>query len=133
MPSKTLYTNVYVRCLWKWERTRRASHKLIKMLKITPEALEEGVQRATDIFYLQGLRSRKDAAEEIENIWAAFGVNPEQRERLLLSALAIVPIEGDTEVEAHMLWGVLAGVLIGLIIADSATPLEELDIPTYRQ
>jgi hypothetical protein len=43
----------------------------------------------------------------------------------------LVPVEGLPVLEAAMLGGMASGVLVGLLIADSTLPSEELDFSTF--
>lgn len=42
---------------------------------------------------------------------------------------AVVPVEGAPALEATVAASMLSGVLVGLLIADSALPSDELDLP----
>ena len=102
------------------------------MLHISDEALREGSERARDLFALGRLSSQEDAAEVFQRLWTAFGIGPEKLQELLDELAQIMPISGVPEIEAPLSWGLTAGVLVGLIIADSATPLDELgDLPIF--
>ena len=52
-----------------------------------------------------------------------------RRERLQSAVARLVPVEGLPGLEATAVASMLAGVLVGLLIADSALPAEELDLP----
>jgi len=41
----------------------------------------------------------------------------------------LVPVKGAPVIEATAVASMLAGVLVGLLIADSSFPAEELDLP----
>ena len=100
------------------------------MLNIPEQALHEGAQRACDLFRLGRLRPQEDAERSFQALWRAFGVSPEQQEELVGYLMDIVPVTGAPEVEGPIAWGLVAGVLVGLLIADSATPLDALgDLP----
>jgi hypothetical protein len=43
-----------------------------------------------------------------------------------------VPVEGVPALEAVAASSILSGVLVGLLIADSALPSDELDLPVTR-
>jgi hypothetical protein len=100
------------------------------MLTISEQALREGAERASDLFRLGRLSSQEDAAAVLQGLWNAFGIGPEQRQELVAHIDRLLPVSGVPEIEAPMAWGMVAGVLVGLLIADSATPLDELgDLP----
>ena len=44
---------------------------------------------------------------------------------------AMVPVKGFPVLEATMRGGMASGVLVGLLIADSALPSEELDLSVF--
>ncbi len=102
------------------------------MLKISDEALREGSERARDLFALGRLSSPQDAAEVFQRLWTAFGIGPDKLPELLAELAQIVPISGVPELEAPLSWGLTAGVLVGLLLADSAAPLDEFgDLPLF--
>ena len=51
------------------------------------------------------------------------------RERLEQSLAELVPVKGVPALEAATVGGMLTGVLVGLLMADSALPTQELDLP----
>jgi hypothetical protein len=51
------------------------------------------------------------------------------RARLQDTLAGLVPVKGDPMLEASTTMSMAAGVLIGLLIADSALPADELDLP----
>jgi len=100
------------------------------MLTISDQALREGAERACDLFRLGRLSAPEDAATRAEGLWKAFGIGPDQLQELIRHLEDIVPISGVPEIEAPIAWGLAAGVLVGLHIADSATPLDAFgDLP----
>lgn len=100
------------------------------MLNIPEQALRDGSERACDLFRLGRLSSPQDAEAALAALWRAFGIGPGQLQQLSDYLSDIVPISGVPEIEAPMSWGLAAGVLVGLLIADSAMPLDALgDLP----
>lgn len=51
------------------------------------------------------------------------------REGLEQALAEIVPVKGAPVLEATAVTSMLAGVLVGLLIADGEVPVEELDLP----
>ena len=51
------------------------------------------------------------------------------RERLQETLLDLVPVRGVPVIESTAVTSMLARVLVGLLIADSSLPDEELDLP----
>src|SRR2546423_13296272 len=99
------------------------------MLQISPDALRDGCERAHDLFRLNRLRGRALAAQSFEAVFDALGVDAPMRERLHDEIVELLPVRGDPMIEAGTAVSILAGVLVGLLIADSALPGEELDLP----
>jgi hypothetical protein len=99
------------------------------VIQISPEALREACDRAHDVFLLNRLRDHEDAAAGFEAVYRAHGIDAEMREGLELALVALVPVKGEPVLEATALASMLAGVLVGLMIADSTLPAEELDLP----
>jgi hypothetical protein len=100
------------------------------MIKISPDALDEGCERAHDLFLLSRLRACDEAVAGFAAVYQAFGVDSEMRERLDQALAELVPMRGGPILEATTVGGMRMGVLLGLLIADSALPLEELDLPS---
>lgn len=100
------------------------------MIKISPDALDEGCERAHDLFLLSRLRACDEAAAGLVAVYQAFGVDSEMRERLEQALAELVPVKGGPVLEATAVGGMRMGVLVGLLIADSTLPLEELDLPS---
>jgi hypothetical protein len=98
------------------------------VLQISPEALREGCDRAHDLFMLNRLRGHEDAAQSFDAVFDALGVDGAMRERLSEALLEMIPVKGDPLVEASTTMSMAAGVLVGLLIADSALPADELDL-----
>jgi hypothetical protein len=103
------------------------------MLEISPEALREGCDRARDLFLLNRLQGPAAAARTTEDVFAALGIDPEMREDLARVLADIVPVNGVPALEAAASSGMLAGVLVGLLIADATTPSGELDLPIVQR
>lgn len=99
------------------------------MLRISPEALNEGCARAQDVLMLNRLRDSADAAEGFNAVFDAFGISGEMRTRLEDALAAALPVAGAPMAEAVMAGSMLAGVLAGLLIADAALPRDELQWP----
>jgi hypothetical protein len=102
---------------------------LIALIRISAHALRDGCERARDIFLLSRLRDHDEAAAGLQLTYDALGVDEEMREHLQAALLDLVPLRGLPAVEAMTVGSMLAGVLVGLLIADSASPGEELDLP----
>lgn len=99
------------------------------MIQISHHALREGCERAHDLFLLNRLRSQEDAAAGFDAVYQALGMNAEMRELLQRALHELVPVKGLPAVEATAVSSMVAGVLVGLLIADSALPAEQLDLP----
>jgi hypothetical protein len=99
------------------------------MIRIDPTALREGCERAHDLFLLNRLRDHDEAAAAFEAVYTAFGVDPSMREQLESAVMELVPVRGIPELEVAAVMGIMAGVLVGLLIADSALPADEFEIP----
>jgi hypothetical protein len=103
------------------------------MLSISEEALREGCDRARDLFLLGRLRGPGAAAETFTAVFEALGVDGEMRAELERTVADLVPVEGVPALEAAAAASLLSGVLVGLLIADSALPSDELDLPVTRR
>jgi hypothetical protein len=99
------------------------------VLSISPAALTEGCERAHDLFALNSARGSEDAADSFDAVFDALGFDCEMRARLQEALAGLVPVKGDAMLEATTTMSMAAGVLVGLLIADSALPAEELDLP----
>lgn len=100
------------------------------MIQISPDALDEGCERAHDLFLLNRLRASDGAAAGFAAVYQALGVDSEMRERLEQALAELLPVKGVPVLEATAVGGMRMGVLVGLLVADSALPLEELDLPS---
>jgi hypothetical protein len=78
---------------------------------------------------LNRLRGHEQAAESFEAVYHSLGIDPGMREQLESALEELVPVKGVPALEATTTVSMLAGVLVGLLIADSAFPLDELDLP----
>jgi hypothetical protein len=87
------------------------------------------VARAQDLFKLNRLRPHDEAAQGFDAAYRAFGVDESMRGRLESALADLVPVKGLPVIEATSVASMAAGVLVGLLIADSALPTEELDLP----
>ena len=99
------------------------------MIQISQAALREGCERAHDLFMLNRLREHDDAAAGFDAVYRAHGLDADMREGLEQALDELVPVKGAPVLEATAVTSMLAGVLVGLLIADSALPSEELDLP----
>jgi hypothetical protein len=99
------------------------------VLSISSHALREGCERAHDLFALNSARAPAEAAESFDAVFDALGFDSDMRARLQETLSEFVPVKGDAMLEATTTMSMAAGVLIGLLIADSALPAEELDLP----
>lgn len=97
------------------------------MIQIPHYALQEGCERAQDLFMLNRLRAPDEAAAGFAAVYEALGVDSGMREQLEQALRGMVPVQGLPLLEAAMLGGMASGVLIGLLIADSTLPSDELD------
>ncbi len=99
------------------------------MIQVSDDALRHGCERAQDLFLLNRLRDEADAAAGFEAVYRALGVDMRMRERLQEALQDLVPVKGVPVLESTAVTSMLAGVLVGLLIADSTLPGEELDLP----
>lgn len=99
------------------------------MIQISPGALREGCERAHDLFLLNRLRGHAEAAASFEAVYRAHGIDAEMRGGLEQALAELVPVTGAPVLEATAVTSMLAGVLVGLLIADSELPAGELDLP----
>jgi hypothetical protein len=99
------------------------------VIQVSREALREGCERAHDLFLLNRLRDHDDAAAGFDAVYRAHGIDGEMREELERALDALIPIKGEPLLEATAVTSMLAGVLVGLMIADSTLPVEGLDLP----
>jgi len=97
------------------------------MLQISDEALQQGLERARDIIVLNRLRGPDDGHAAFTALWNAFGLDDDQRAQMEDQLRDLLPVAGIPAVEIPATIGMIAGVLVGLVIADSASPLDELD------
>jgi hypothetical protein len=88
------------------------------MLSISHPALREGCDRARDLFLLTRLQG--------------FGVDGDMREDLERAVRDLVPVDGAPALEATVAASMVSGVLVGLLIADSALPADGLNLPVSR-
>ena len=98
------------------------------MLNISRDALRDGCGRAHDLFMLNRLRGHEDAAASFDAVFDALGVDERMREQLQDALIEMLPVRGDPLVEASTTMSMAAGVLVGLLIADSALPADEIDL-----
>jgi hypothetical protein len=102
------------------------------MLQISHDALRIGCERAQDLFTLNRLRGAEGAASGLDATYGALGIDAAMRERLQRELTDLVPVKGVPMIEMTAAASMLAGVLVGLLIADSTLPGDELDIPVVR-
>lgn len=96
---------------------------------ISQDALCVGCERAQNLFLLSRLREQDAAAASFAAVYRALGFDTEMREALQAALNEMIPVRGVPEIEATASVSMVAGVLVGLLIADSALPAEELDLP----
>jgi hypothetical protein len=99
------------------------------MLNVSAESLQDGCDRAHDLFRLNSMRGHGAAADSFDAVFEALGFDYSMRARLQDTLVELVPVKGDPMLEASTTMSMAAGVLIGLLVADSALPAEELDLP----
>jgi hypothetical protein len=99
------------------------------VIQISDDQLREGCERAQDLFKLNRLRPHDEAAQGFGAAYRAFGVDETMRGRLESTLADLVPVKGIPLIEATSVASMAAGVLVGLLIADSALPTQELDFP----
>jgi hypothetical protein len=99
------------------------------VIQISREALREGCERANDLFLLNRLRDHDDAAAGFDAVYRARGIDADMRQELERALDALIPVKGAPLLEATAVTAMLAGVLVGLMIADSTLPVEGLDLP----
>ncbi len=99
------------------------------VIQISEDAPRHGCERAQDLFLLNRLRDHEEAAEGFDAVYRALGVDAQMRERLQDALRHLVPVRGVPVIESTAITSLLAGVLVGLLIADSSLPGEELDLP----
>jgi hypothetical protein len=102
------------------------------VLSISPEALQMGCDRARDLFLLNRLQGPEAAAGTVAAVFDALGMDDEMRDELARALADIVPVNGHPALEAAASSALLAGALVGLLIADGAMPGDELDVPVAR-
>src|SRR3954453_10165677 len=98
------------------------------MLTISPGALRDGCERAQDLFTLNRMRAPSEAAQSFDAVFEALGCDAGMRRRLQAPLADFGPVRGDPMREAGTTMSMAAGVLIGLLVADSALPVDELDL-----
>jgi hypothetical protein len=99
------------------------------MLNISAESLREGCERAHDLFKLNSMRGPEAASDSFDAVFEALGFDGPMRARLQDTLVDLVPVKGDPLLEASTTMSMAAGALIGLLIADSTMPVDELDLP----
>jgi len=105
------------------------SRQRVDVIHISPEALREGCERASDLFRLNRLRAHDEAAASFDAVYHSLGIDSTMRAGLQAALEELVPVKGAPVLEATTLTSMIAGVLVGLLIADSAFPAEEFDLP----
>jgi hypothetical protein len=100
------------------------------VLQISPDALRDGCERAHDLFLLNRLRDdHGEASESFVAVLRALGIDDEMRRELQDALADLVPVKGHAIIDATAAISMMSGVLVGLLIADSNTPADELDLP----
>jgi hypothetical protein len=99
------------------------------VIQISDDALRDGCERAHDLFLLNRLRAHDEAAASFDAVYEALGLDTRMREQLQRALRDLVPVRGVPVIEATTVVSMVAGVLVGLLIADSSFPADELDLP----
>ena len=99
------------------------------MIRISDDALQDGCDRARDLFLLNRLRDPDEALAGFDCVFNALGIDDEMRARLQETLLDLLPMRGIPLMESMAVASLQAGVLVGLLIADSTLPAEEMDLP----
>jgi hypothetical protein len=99
------------------------------MLNVTDDSLRAGCDRAHDLFTLNRMRGHEAAADSFDAVFEPLGFDYPMRARLQDTLVDLVPVKGDPMLETSTTMSMAAGVLIGLLIADSTLPADELDLP----
>ena len=102
------------------------------MVSISRDALRVGCDRARDLFMLNRLQGSSAAAETAAAVLRAHGLDEDMREELERAGGDLVPVTGFPALEQAASSAMLAGILVGLLIADGMTPSDELDLPGVR-
>jgi hypothetical protein len=102
------------------------------VIQISDDALRDGCDRAYDLFLLNRLRGHREASASFDAVYEALGIDTAMREALEGVLGELVPIKGVPLIEATAVAAMAAGVLVGLLIADSALPADELDLPVVE-
>jgi hypothetical protein len=103
------------------------------VIQISEDALRDGCERAHDLFLLNRLRAHDEAAASFDAVYEALGLDIEMRGALQRALRDLVPVKGVPLIEATTVVSMLAGVLVGLLIADSAFPADEFDLPVVGE
>lgn len=82
---------------------------------------------------LNRLRAHDDAAHGFDAVYRALGVDADMRDRLQHTLVDLVPVRGVPVIESTAVVSMLAGVLVGLLIADSSVPGDDLDLPVVPE
>ena len=102
------------------------------MIQISDDSFRDGCERARDLFLLNRLRNPDEAAMGFDAAFAALGLDETMRPHLYETLLDLVPLRGLPLVESTAVASLHAGVLVGLLIADSSIPHEEMDLPVCQ-
>jgi hypothetical protein len=99
------------------------------MIQISDDSLRDGCDRARDLFMLNRLRHPDEGALGFDAAFTALGLENDMRPQLYEALLDLIPVRGIPLVESTAMAALHAGVLVGLLIADSSLPHDELDLP----
>ncbi len=99
------------------------------MIRISDDALRDGCDRARDLFLLNRLRTPEEALTGFDGAFNALGLDADMRARLQETLMDLLPVRGVPMMESMAVASLQAGVLVGLLIADSTLPAEEMDLP----
>jgi hypothetical protein len=101
------------------------------MFQIDDETLRVGLDRAADLLKLHRLSSRQESEELAASVYANFGIDDDRRSELIEALIEMLPISGDPMAEALMASAMSAGVLVGLLIANSSIDTDSDAVPDY--
>ena len=103
----------------------------VKALAGVPNDLEPPALRVQPVIatVLSALRASPEVLLARHDQARQHGLDADMRKRLERALDELVPVKGAPVLEATAVTSMLAGVLVGLLIADSALPFEGLDVP----
>ncbi len=101
------------------------------MLFIDRESLRTGLDRAIDVFRLHRLSRSVDAEAMATTAFAGFGVGEDELLVIAQAMRDLLPATGDPLLESLIASSMGAGVLVGLLIADAASPATDSRVPDF--